>query len=70
MRDSSLIKIGTIGAAITLLCCVTPVLVLPLAIVGLSAAAVWLDLVLLPLLAVFVGLAALGVLRWRRRHAA
>jgi mercuric ion transport protein len=70
VRECSLIKVGMIGAAVTLLCCVTPVLVLLLAAVGLSAAVIWFDLVLLSVLAVFVGLAVLGVLRWRRRRAA
>lgn len=69
MRDSSLIMIGAIGGGITLLCCVTPVLVVLFAAIGFSAAIIWLDFVLLPLLAIFVGLAVLGVLRWRRRHA-
>jgi mercuric ion transport protein len=41
---------------VTALCCFTPVLVLLLGALGLSAWAGWLDVVLLPLLAVFLAI--------------
>lgn len=66
MDDRTLLRTGIAGTVITAVCCVTPVLVVALGALGLSAWLGWLDLVLFPLLAVFVGLAALGVYRLRR----
>lgn len=63
---SMLLRMGVIGSVILALCCFTPVLVLLLGIVGLSALTGWLDLVLLPALAVFVGLTVYAV--WRRQR--
>ena len=60
------------GTAVTALCCFTPVLVVLLGAVGLSAWLGWLDYVLLPALIVFAGLTAIAWLRWtkaRRRVA-
>lgn len=64
--DSLLLRMGVIGIVILALCCFTPVLVVLLGIVGLSALTGWLDVVLLPALAVFVGLTVYAV--WRRRR--
>ena len=66
MKDAKLVKTGIIGSAILALCCFTPVLVVLLSIVGLSAALGWLDYVLLPALAVFLGLTIYAV--WRRQN--
>jgi mercuric ion transport protein len=63
MADRKLLGIGLLGAAVSALCCFTPVLVLLLAGLGLSAVSGWLDCVLLPALAVFIGIAVYGVLR-------
>lgn len=63
--DSRLLKMGVIGAVILALCCFTPVLVVLLGIVGLSAMLGWLDYVLLPALAFFIGLTIYAV--WRRQ---
>ena len=49
-------RIGVAGTVITALCCFTPILVLALAAGGLSAWAGYLDALLLPMLAVFIGL--------------
>jgi mercuric ion transport protein len=54
-------------ALIAALCCFTPVLVVLLGVVGLSALAGWLDYVLLPALA-FVAIAVYAL--WRRQRAA
>lgn len=62
--DSRLLKMGVIGAVILALCCFTPVLVVLLGVVGLSAVLGWLDYVLLPALAFFIGLTIYAV--WRR----
>lgn len=64
--DSLLLRMGVIGTAIVALCCFTPVLVVLLGVVGLSALTSGLDVVLLPALAVFAGLTVYAV--WRRRR--
>ncbi len=64
--DSRLLKTGVIGAVILALCCFTPVLVVLLGAVGLSAMLGWLDYVLLPALAFFIGLTIFAV--WRRQR--
>jgi len=56
MTDRALLRIGILGTVIAALCCFTPVLVVLLGAVGLSAALGWLDSVLLPALALFVGI--------------
>lgn len=65
--DSLLLRMGIIGTIVLALCCFTPLLVVLLGIVGLSALVGWLDVVLLPALAFFIGLTAYAM--WRRnRH--
>ena len=67
MRDW-LLRLGGGGSLITALCCFTPILPLALGAVGLSGIAgyVYLDDVLLPLLAVFLVLT--GWALWRRNR--
>jgi mercuric ion transport protein len=65
MKRPSLLRIGIIGTLVTAICCFTPVLVVALGALGLSAWLGWLDVVLFPLLALFVGLTALAVYRRR-----
>lgn len=67
MKDRTILRTGIIGSAIAAVCCFTPVLVIILGAVGLSAWLGWLDSVLFPALAVFLGLTAYGL--WRRRRA-
>lgn len=67
MQDRALLRTGLVGTAVTALCCFTPVLVILLAAVGLSAILGWLDYVLLPALAAFLALTAYALLRRRRR---
>jgi mercuric ion transport protein len=62
-----LLRVGVVGTLLTALCCFTPVLVLTLGAVGLSAAVGLLDWVLLPAMAGFVLLT--GCALWRRRRA-
>lgn len=69
MNDSALIKTGAIGAVVAAICCATSVLVIALGAVGLSAWAGYLDYVLLPILALCIGLISYGLYR-RRRSAA
>lgn len=54
MTNDGLLKTGIIGTIIAALCCFTPLLVLLLTAVGLSAIIGYLDLVLLPALVIFV----------------
>ncbi len=68
MKNAIILKTGMVGAIIAALCCFTPVLVVLLGTVGLSAWLGWLDYVLLPALAVFVGMIAYGL--WRHRASA
>jgi mercuric ion transport protein len=49
-----LLGTGVIGSAVVGVCCFTPVLVLFLTGLGLSAAIGWLDWMLLPMLAFFL----------------
>lgn len=66
MKDRALLRTGLVGTAVTAFCCFTPVLVILLGVVGLSAIVGWLDFVLLPALAAFVGLTGYALLRRRR----
>ena len=66
MDDKRLLKTGIIGSAVMALCCVTPILVVLFGAVGLSAAVSYLDLVLLPALAVFLTIT--GYALWKRRR--
>lgn len=68
MKDQTLIRTGVAGAVIAAICCFTPVLVIGLGVVGLSAWLAWLDYVLLPALVLSLGLIGYGI--WRRRRAA
>lgn len=63
MPANKAIWVGAIGTAITAICCFTPALVILLGAVGLSALTGYLDLVLLPLLAVFVLILIYGLAR-------
>jgi mercuric ion transport protein len=68
MRNGKIFKIGVAGAIVTSICCVTPVLVLLLGAIGLSALSVYLDFVLFPVLGFFVLL--IGYALWIRRRKA
>ena len=63
MRNKPLGWIGIVGAAAVGLCCATPILVVPLAAVGLSALTGYLDYVLLPAIAIFIAIAVYGFTR-------
>jgi mercuric ion transport protein len=58
---------GLTGAALTALCCFTPILTGLLGLVGLGAVTGYLDYVLLPALAGFLGLAVYGLLGRNRQ---
>jgi mercuric ion transport protein len=66
MSDNKLLATGVIGTIIAALCCFTPILVILLSAVGLSAIIGYLDFVLLPALAIFILLTVYAL--WRRRN--
>lgn len=71
MSSKSLLYTGIVGTVVVLLCCFTPVLVLLLVTVGLSAWLGWIDYVLFPALFAFMALAVYAwTLHRREREAA
>ncbi len=65
MKRRALLKTGIIGSVVAAICCFTPVLVWLFAAVGLAALVVYLDYVLFPVLAVFLGITAYAILKKR-----
>jgi mercuric ion transport protein len=55
-NSGNALRWGIIGAVVAALCCFTPVLAILLGVVGLSWATGYLDYVLFPALAFFIGL--------------
>jgi len=68
LKDAIIIKTGITGSVVVAVCCFTPVLVVLLGAVGLSAWLGWLDFVLLSALALFLAIVVYGL--WRRRTTA
>ena len=64
-QSRSLLRIGITGTVVAIVCCFTPVLVILLGAVGLSAAVGWLDYVLLPALAIFAGITFYAIAKAR-----
>ena len=62
-----LLKTGLIGSTIAAVCCVTPVLTVTLGFIGLGAMTGYLDYVLLPALALFIGITIYAVVQKFRR---
>ena len=67
MNNRKLLGTGIAGSAVFAVCCFTPTLVILLGFVGLTAWLAWLDYVLLPGLALFVGITVFALLRHVRR---
>jgi len=65
IKNTTLLRTGIIGTVIVALCCFTPVLVILLGIVGLSALTGYLDYVLFPALALFLTLAGYAAFQKR-----
>ena len=57
-KDKQLLRTGSIGAAVAMICCFTPALVILLGFAGLSAFVGWLDYGLFPILFASMGLVA------------
>jgi len=66
MKEHTLLRLGVVGSIIVALCCFTPILVVLIAAVGLSAITGYLDYVLLPALLFFIGLTIYAF--WRRKN--
>jgi mercuric ion transport protein len=56
MRRNRLLLTGIIGTVVTLICCLTPVLIVLLGFAGLGVITGYLDYILFPLLFIFLGL--------------
>ena len=69
MHNRTLLRTGIAGTVVAALCCATPVLVVLLGAVGLSAWVGWLDYALIPALVVFLGI-TIYALKRRRAEAA
>ena len=67
MNNNKLFATGFIGTVIAALCCFTPVLVILLGALGLSAIVGYLDYVLLPTLSIFVLITIYAL--WKRNTA-
>lgn len=65
-NPTTLLRLSVIGTVLVALCCFTPILVILLGTVGLAALAGYLDYVLLPALAFFIGLTAYAL--WRKKR--
>lgn len=65
MSNNRLLKIGIVGTIIAALCCFTPLLVILLGALGLSAMVGYLDMVLLPALGIFILITLYAL--WKRR---
>lgn len=65
---NKLFIVGIAGTIATAICCFTPVLVILLGAIGLSSLVGMLDIVLLPALAIFVGITVYAL--WKRSRTA
>ena len=63
MTRARMLAVGILGAVAAAVCCFTPILVVLLGAIGLSAATGYLDYVLLPAIAVFIAITAYAYLR-------
>ena len=59
-KGNRLITTGIFGSLIAMICCLTPALVVLLGALGLAALIGYLDFVLLPAMAIFLGLIVYG----------
>ncbi|MGY9054334.1 MAG: mercury resistance system transport protein MerF [Alphaproteobacteria bacterium] len=65
--SNKLFKVGLIGSLIAAICCFTPALVVALGAIGLTGIVAYLDILLLPALALFLGITAFAL--WKRKQA-
>ncbi|MBL6929247.1 MAG: mercury resistance system transport protein MerF [Rhodospirillales bacterium] len=65
-KNNRLLGTGIVGAIISALCCFTPLLVIALGGLGLSAWLGWADYVLFPAMAGFMGLTVFALSRRKK----
>lgn len=65
-NPNALLRVSLIGTILVALCCFTPILMILLTTLGLAALTGYLDYVLLPALAVFIGLSVYAL--WRKKQ--
>ena len=63
MKESTLLGVGATGVVVAAICCATPILVVLLGALGLSAWTAKLDYVLLPIIAASLALVAFALYR-------
>ncbi|MDQ6962493.1 MAG: mercury resistance system transport protein MerF [Mariprofundaceae bacterium] len=63
MKSSILFKAGIAGLVTSVLCCFTPILVILLGMIGLTAWVAYLDYLLMPALLFFLALTAFALTR-------
>jgi mercuric ion transport protein len=56
MQKFNLLKLGLVGTIVTAICCFTPFLVIFFTMAGLLSALGTLDIILFPLLTIFIGI--------------
>jgi len=66
IKNTTLLKTGIAGTVLTILCCFTPILVVLFGAIGLSALVGYLDMVLFPALAVFIGITFYAL--WKKQR--
>ncbi len=64
-NPKTLLRVSVIGTVLVALCCFTPILVVLLGTLGLTALTGYLDYVMLPALVLFIGLTCYAV--WRKK---
>jgi mercuric ion transport protein len=60
-RKNIVLRTGITGSIITAICCFTPILIVIFTAIGLAAIVGYLDYVLFPLLAIFLGMVGYGI---------
>ncbi|MEE8483144.1 MAG: mercury resistance system transport protein MerF [Nitrospinota bacterium] len=68
ISGKTILRTGTTGTIIAAICCFTPVLVILLGTVGLSAWVGWLDFFLFPALGIFMAITGYGLYLRRRNN--
>lgn len=66
MQDKTLLTTGILGTGIAAICCFTPALAILLGTVELTAWLAWLDFILLPAFALFLGITVYALVKRKR----
>ena len=67
-QKKTILRTGIIGSSITAICCFTPILVVIFTAIGLAAIVGYLDYVLFPLLAIFLGMMIWGIYKHKNSN--